>query len=111
MRKIGISIWPAHEIPFAMNWVTAAAEKTLALNSLRSISALSFFSGCPSKKCYEQKNGTDQRHNADAIAEVIRPVKEEHQTGRQQSQPNEVEVARLRLFTIIGKKENGEQKC
>ncbi len=38
---MGISIWPANEIPLDMNCVMAEAEKVLRLKSCRSMSALS----------------------------------------------------------------------
>ncbi len=67
MRKIGISIWPANQIPFAMNCVAAAAEKTLPVNNCRSMMAFSFFLVAHSEKGNQQKHGASNSCKACAV--------------------------------------------
>jgi hypothetical protein len=109
MRKIGMSIWPAKEMPCDRNCVVAAAQKILPLKSRRSMSAFSFLPVAHLKKDDEQKERGRKGYKADSVSEVIRAVEEEHQAGRQQSQANQIEVA-PGLFTIVGQEEKGEHE-
>jgi mannitol-1-phosphate/altronate dehydrogenase len=56
----------------------------------------------------KQRNRERQSDLADALAQMIRAIQEEHEAGREQDKPQQIQIPSLRLFTLVRQEENSQ---
>src|SRR5580693_7608102 len=71
----------------------------------------SSFANCHSEEERKQNDGNQESRTTDTLAQMIRPIQEEHESGREQGEASKIEFSRPGLLAIIGQKENRQDDC